>query len=189
MAGDYRGSCLHKFGWHQWVNESLAPTAGSDLTSAVYAHIKHLDTTAEPQRAKVGDWIRVDYDHAYAPRGSVWKIDSVSNGIPYAFRDKDTSEMWGFSGDYTIVPDPTPEPEVFRGNPRNKKWGSGWFRNQEGTETILVGGDGSWARIGSDGIVWGIGDHRSGGCSYDPNTYHRISDNPAKGVKWDGGEG
>lgn len=135
---------------------------------------EHLDTTAEPQRAKVGDWVK----SIHYPERDAFKVE-VSTEYTVA------NNRFGIKhGDYTIVPDHTPEREVFTGPP--DKWGKGRFKQVDGPWAVFVDGTGEWAAIADDGFV--LGSRLRKGFSFGKG-FHRISDNPADGVKREGGEG
>lgn len=183
--------------WYKKDKDSIH----KDGAEYVLALRDHLDTTTEPQRAKVvereivipseGDYVQWAEHNGPNARSFGWlskplKVTSVDNEEKCFYHGNNLNTAWYFSNyGYTIVPDPTPEPEVFTGPP--DKWGKGWYREAGGRIMVFVGVDKEWASVAEFGPVRGS---LSGGYIYSSVCkFHRISDNPADGVKWEGGEG
>lgn len=161
-----------------------------DGAEYVLALREHLDTTAEPQRAKVGDWVEVSTRHingSYCEAGVPYKVMTADEGDGQIRVDIPVAGWLGHT-DYTIVPDPTPEPEVFTGDP--SAWGEGWYLEVGGKEVVFVDCSGEWAAVLVVGYMGGVRGSISNGTLFkNKQKFHRISDNPADGVKWEGGEG
>lgn len=186
--------------WRRRVSHHvpLSLTFQDELRQAL---IRHLDTTTEPQRANVvereivipseGDYVQWAEHNGPNARSFGWlsnplKVTGVDNEEKCFYHGNDLPTAWYFSNyGYTIVPAPTPEREVFTGDPST--WGKGWYRevlNSGYMSGILVSEDGGYVWIGKSGST---NSSNSGWTT--TFKYRRISDNPSKAVKWEGGEG
>ncbi len=174
MTGRYESEDGIHWKWKYNQNVSVSDQYQDTLRQAL---IRHLDTTAEPQRAKVGDLVRVEYDHPFVERGSVWKIVKVGDsGTPYAYRKGSETLFWGFSGDYIIVPEPVPAPapKTYTGNP--KDWEEGVYASTAKDIAVVVRRNGRWLGIDDTDYIY------SQDYSF-VSDFHRISTDPASAVR------
>ena len=119
---------------YDWMKPSGGSIEDNRLEELRFAFFAHLDTTAEPQRAKVNDWVLVDgFENPV-------KVVRVTDGRVY-------DKIGLVPSPYTIVPEPVPapEPKTYTGNP--KDWGEGVYETPDKTIKVIVMSNGNWLGV------------------------------------------